>query len=153
PYICEKHDVQNIIYKCDGMELNYAGKELTYTGDDGEKYTDTFFHNHDTDEEQLVKRLKITDGKEEEIFVHPSQCYFTVRENCIDIWWKNGTIQTIEGCYLSGNESHSHCTPHEQNAVFKDTDGDGYDDIYVKEGENAGEYFRFNPETFKFDEV
>lgn len=156
-YILERSNNQNTIYKCDGMELNYVGKELTYKGNDSFTYTDTYFLFNNISNEQLIERKKIKDGKAEEIFVHPSQCCFTVRENCIDIWWKYGndykTIQTIEGDYQSGKEPVGHCTPPESNAVFKDMDGDGYDDIYVKEGENAGKYFRFNPETFKFDEV
>lgn len=157
-YILKRGDNQNTIYKCNGLQLKYAGKEITFAGDDNFTYIDTYFLFDNTNKEQLIERKKIKDGKVEEIFVHPSQCYFTVYENCIDIWWKYGnnykTIQTIEGNYQSENEpQHSHCSPHKQNVIFKDIDGDGYDDIYVKEGENSGKYFRFNPETFKFDEV
>lgn len=153
------HNLENedIYYSFNNNKLNYAGKTIRYKNDDGEEYTDTFFHNYDKNEEQLVKRIKTTDGRKEEIFVHPNQCWFTVRENCIDIWipYENGykTIQTIEGCYQSGSESDGHCTPPKQNAVFRDMDGDGYDDIYIKEGINSGKYFLFNPQTFKFDEV
>lgn len=157
-YILKRGDNQNTIYKCNGLQLKYAGKEITFADDDSFTYIDTYFLFDNTNKEQIIERKKIKDGKTEEIFVHPSQCSFTVHENCIDIWWKHGnnykTIQTIGGNYQSESESqHSHCSPYKQNVIFKDIDGDGYDDIYVKEGENSGKYFRFNPETFKFDEV
>lgn len=141
-------------YDADRDNLEYAGKEITYTGSDDEEYTDIFLKSYTTGEEQLVCRKKGT----EEIFVHPSQCYIHTEENRISVIWHRcsesyDTIQTFEGDYKAYKDPVGYCTPPEPTAVFKDMDNDGYDDIYVDEGENAGKYFRFNPETFRFDEV
>lgn len=154
-FICNSNEDEDIYYSYDKIndKLEYAGRELTYTGNDGEEYTDTFFKSYTTGEEQLVCRKKGA----EEIFVHPSQCYIRTEENKISVIWHKcsesyDTIQTFEGNYKAHKDSVGHCTPPKNTAVFKDIDGDGYDDIYIDDGENAGDYFRFNPETFRFDE-
>lgn len=154
-FICNSDKNEDIYYSYDKIKdkLEYAGKEITYTGSDGEEYTDTFLKSYTTGEEQLVCRKKDM----EEIFVHPSQCYIHTEENKISVIWhmcseSYDTIQTFEGNYKAYKDSVGHCTPPENTASFKDMDGDGYDDIYIEEGENAGDYFRFNPETFRFDE-
>ncbi len=154
-FILNSDESENIYYSynADKDELEYAGKEITYTGSDDEEYTDTFLKSYITGEEQLVCRKKGT----EEIFVHPSQCYIHTEENKISVIWHMcsegyDTIQTFEGNYKAHKDPVGHCTPPKNTASFKDMDGDGYNDIYIEEGECAGDYFRFNPDTFRFDE-
>lgn len=142
------------IYYCfNGEELKYTGYSLNYS-ENGDNYTDTFYLHPVTNEEQLVCRIRKNGYTEEEIFVHPNQCFALTCKDYIDVmWWeKSGTIQTIDGDYRVDKEPKGHCTPPKSNASMKDMDGDGYDDIYIEEGEYAGDYFRFNPDTFRFDE-
>ena len=154
-FICNSSNDEDIYYSynADKDKIEYAGKEITYTGSDGEEYTDTFLKSYITGEEQLVCRKKDL----EEIFVHPSQCYIHTEENKISVIWHRcsenyDTIQTFEGNYKAYKDPVGHCTPPMPTAVFKDMDGDGYDDIYIEEGEYAGNYFRFNPDTLRFNE-
>ncbi|MDE6521094.1 MAG: hypothetical protein K2K91_11685 [Ruminococcus sp.] len=154
-FICDSNEDEDIYYSYDKIKdkLEYAGRELTYTNSDGEEYTDTFLKSYTTGEEQLVCRKKGA----EEIFVHPSQCYIRTEENKISVIWHKcsegyDTIQTFEGNYKAHKDTVGHCTPPKNTASFKDMDGDGYNDIVIDEGEFAGDYFRFNPDTFRFDE-
>lgn len=150
PYLVCRTENEDIYYKKYADNLNYVGRITTYTGNDGLEYTDTYFQRKTG--EQLICRKQTDDT---EIFVHPFQCFFTVNSNNISIYLRetHELIQTIETDYRVCEETVGHCTPPVHYVSFRDIDGDGYDDIYIDEGEGAGNYFRFNPETFRFDEV
>ncbi|MCM1133405.1 MAG: hypothetical protein NC340_08035 [Ruminococcus flavefaciens] len=151
PYLVCHLENEDIYYKKYADNLNYVGRITAYTGDDGLEYTDTYFQSETG--EQLICRTQ-TDS-DTEIFVHPFQCFFTVKINGINIYLRetNELIQTIETDYRVREDPVGHCTPPVHYVSFSDMDGDGYDDIYIDDGEGAGNYFRFNPETFRFDEV
>lgn len=154
PYFIRHLENEDIYYTMNDDNLYYMGKIIKYTGDDGLDYTDTYFQSK-YKEEQLICRKQIADNTEKEIFVHPFQCSFIVKNNNIEIYFKenNELIQTIETDYQLQKETSGHCTPPKYYVRFKDVDNDGYSDFYIDEGENAGKYFRFNPKTFRFDEV
>ncbi|MDE5569869.1 MAG: hypothetical protein K2I82_04360 [Ruminococcus sp.] len=161
PYFIRHLENEDIYYKSYNDNLNYMGKIIKYTGDDGLNYTDTYFQFKNKGE-QLICRKQITGDTEKEIFVHPYQCYIPVDKNGVlgingvfGVYFReNGElIQAIETDYSLYKDPVSYSAPPVPCVVFKDIDNDGYDDIYIEEGENAGKYFRFNPETFRFDEV
>lgn len=147
-------DDRYVYFSADGLRIKKLGYKTTYTGVDGLYYTDTYFSAAENGE-QLIRRT-VSNGETifKEIFVHPIQCYFTANHEELKIILKNGDydqpVQTFSGDYLE--DSGGHCTPPKYFVKFQDVNGDGYDDIYVTGGENAGKSFIFDPITFRFDE-
>lgn len=147
-------DDRYVYFSADGLKIKELGYKTTYTGVDGLEYSDTYFSSEKNGEQLIRRTVSNNETIFKEIFVHPIQCRFVADHSELKIVLKNGDpekpVQTFPGDYLE--DLGVHCTPPKYFVKFQDVNGDGYDDIYVTGGENAGKSFIFDPITFRFDE-
>ncbi|MDE5620153.1 MAG: hypothetical protein K2I80_06490 [Ruminococcus sp.] len=78
--------------------------------------------------------------------------YFEVTENSVNAMRDGKIIQSFENntIYNRSLSSERH-TPPEKYLDTSDFDYDGYEDLFIPETADKGTYYRFNPDTERFD--
>lgn len=150
----------NKTYKWNANQLPQLIKRMERYMNGPELVVDTF--NVKNEQEILIRREVLNEETQEyeERFVHPSQIYCEKTDTAINIRLSSSDeiVQVIEGDfsgyhYIPPDDwlAREQSPPDEITA--EDIDGDGYPDLRVKTGADEKKIFRFDPDSFRFEET
>lgn len=152
----DEYKFEKFVYKWKYQKIKLR-EHITGYEDKGGLWQETYSVKSPENEE-LVKREKIIydeEGNENESF-NPDDIYFKVNKTGLDVkvLKHDDSLQRIYGDFYDNLSAFEYAPEYYISESSEDFDSDGFKDLFIPKNtmyDSEGIYYRFNPETFKFE--